>query len=143
MKHRLDEKLKYASSAYEKGYSCAQAVLGAYCEELGISESAAYRMMEGFSHGMGGSDGMCGVITAAAAVISSLNSEGKPGCDCSCTYNYIERIQKIFRREYGGITCKEILQGNDPAPLCCRMKVRDMILVIEQVISTMYRRKNI
>ncbi len=140
MNHRLDEKLQLASSAYENGYSCAQAVLGAYKDELGISQDTAYRMMEGFSHGIGSCDGMCGVIAAASAIISYSNSDGKPGADCSCTYRYIEKIQKIFRREYGGITCKDILQGQEPTPMCCQMKVKDMILVIEQILRGLIKR---
>ncbi len=134
MNHRLDEKLQLASSAYEEGYSCAQAVFVAYKDEMGISGDTALRMMEGFSHGIGSSDGICGVIAAASTIISYICSDGKSKSDCSCTYGYIERIQKIFKREYGGITCKEILRGKEPSPNCCQMKVKDMILVIEQIL---------
>ncbi len=141
MNHRVDEKLQQASSAYEEGYSCAQAVFGAYKNELGISEETAYRMMEGFSQGIGNRDGMCGVVAAASAIISYLSSDGKPQLDYSRTYGYIERIQKIFQKEYGGVTCREILRGKEWSPDCCQMKVKDMVLIIEQIIGSIDRQE--
>ena len=39
---------KDAAERFEKMYNCCQAVVCAYCEELGVKEEDVFRMTEGF-----------------------------------------------------------------------------------------------
>lgn len=133
MNHRLDEKLHLASSAYESGNSCVQAVLTAYAEELKLSAEEFQQMAEHTGSGIGSSAERCGVIAAASAIAERMYAGAAAEPDSEAVCPYPDRIEKIFRREYGGTACREILKGCDPASACCEMKVKDMILIIEQI----------
>ncbi len=139
MKHRLDEKLHLASSAYEDGATCVQAVLSAYTEELGISDQESLQVSEKACSGIGTDEGRCGVIEAASAIAGMIYSGGPLNADTIAACPYTQKIEQIFGREYGGTTCRKILKGRDPASGCCEMKVKDMILVIEQLTGGMDR----
>ncbi len=143
MADRLDTKLQTASSAYSAGYGCAQSVLAAYAEDLGLTPDTARRLMSSFNRGLGGPDGLCGALTAAALILSYLFPDGAPetpeGTSRSPHDSYavhtLRSMENVFRREYGGITCSEILQGGNTCTSCCNMKVKDTVLMLEQSIG--------
>lgn len=132
----MNGKMKAASEAYCCGCTCSQAVFSAYADEMGIEKTTGYRMMEGFGGGFGGTQEICGALTAVCAIISYYSSDGKlDGTSKPYTYQKIQAAMDIFSQEYGSITCKEILHGDKPAPFACGMKVKDSILIIEQLIK--------
>lgn len=47
----------------DNNYNCCQAIVCAYCEELGLSEYVAFKLTEGFDSGMGGLRDTCGAVT--------------------------------------------------------------------------------
>ena len=113
MKFTPDDKLKIAAKSYGKGFTCSQAVFCAYAGDMGIDEITACRMMEGFGGGMGGLQEVCGALAAAAAIISYYSCDGTPqsGEKRRLTYQKVQQAAELFRREYGGITCREVLHG--------------------------------
>lgn len=59
-------------------------------------------------------------------------------CKQSCRTEVFEKVKKateIFQKEYGGINCKEILHGECPKAFQCRMKVKDAVLIISQILE--------
>lgn len=132
-----DDKLKTAAKSYGKGYTCSQAVFCAYAGDMGIDEITACRMMEGFGGGMGGLQEVCGALAAASAIIGYYSCDGTPqsGEKRRLTYQKVQQAAELFRREYGGITCREVLHGESPKAFQCGMKVKDTILIINQVLN--------
>lgn len=133
----MDDKLKQAGHAYGKGYTCSKAVFCAYAQDMGIDELTACRIMEGFGGGMGGMQEVCGALTAATAIISYYSSKGVPdhGVTRQKVYDKVCQAAKIFRKEYGGITCREILHDECPKAFQCGMKVKDAVLIINQILN--------
>lgn len=132
----MEEKLKLAGQAYEKGCTCSQAVFGAFAEEMNLDQVTAYKIMEGFGGGFGAMQEVCGAFCAAAAVISYYTSSGSmDGNTKGQTYQAIQRAAKIYEREYGSIRCREILHGNKPKAFQCGMKVKDAVLMIHAVLG--------
>lgn len=133
----MDERLKTASQAYGKGYTCSQAVFCAYAEDMGISQQTACRIMEGFGGGIGGLQEVCGALAAASAIISYYSSDGTPevGRKRQEIYSKVRRAAEIFQKEYGGITCREVLHGDSPKAFQCGMKVKDAVLIINQILA--------
>ena len=132
----MEEKLKLAGDAYKNGCTCSQTVFAAYAEDLGLEETTACRLMEGFGGGFGGLQEVCGAFSAAAAVISCYcSSGGMDGKSKGKTYKAIRRAAEIYEQEYGSIRCREILHGNAPKAFQCGMKVKDAVLVIEKVLT--------
>lgn len=137
MNAKPDDRLKAASQDYKASYTCSQAVFCAYADELGIDSQTAYRMMEGFGCGVGGMQEVCGALAAASAIISYHCCDGTPGYPEKREANYrkIQRVAELFRKEYGAVTCREVLHGEAPKPFQCGMKVKDAVLIINQVFQ--------
>ena len=64
---------KIAKELFEKGYNCCQAVLLAYCKELGIDEKIAAKLSSSFGGGMGGMGETCGAVTGMFMVAGLMN----------------------------------------------------------------------
>ena len=130
----MDTRLVIAKKAYEKGYTCSQAVFCAYAGDMGIDEKTACRIMEGFGGGIGGMQEVCGALSAASAVISYYCSTGKPE-GRQDTYRVVRKAAEKFKHEYCGVTCREILRGERPQAFRCSMKVKDTVLIIESLLK--------
>ena len=61
----MTERAKLAQDFHNQGYNCAQAVVCAYCDLVGLDKETAYKMSEGFGFGMGCME-MCGALSGAA-----------------------------------------------------------------------------
>lgn len=139
----MDDKLKIAGQAYGKGYTCSQAVFCAYAKDMGVDETTACRMMEGFGGGLGGMQEVCGALAAASAIISYYSSDGTPdiGEKRGAIYQKVRRAAELFKHEYGGVTCREVLHGESPRAFQCGMKVKDSVLIINQILGETVSKK--
>ena len=133
----IQDNLRKAGETYKDGYTCSQAVFCSFAKEMNLDEETACRLMEGYGGGIAGLQETCGAVLAAAAIISFYYSSG-----CACKQSYreevFEKVKKateIFRKEYGGINCKEILHGECPKAFQCGMKVKDAVLIISQILE--------
>lgn len=122
---RMEKHVTQALQHYGNGYTCAQAVLCAYAEDMGLDLETAYRMAEGFGGGFGGMQEICGALSAAFAVISYYSSDGKieGGQTKPETFAKI-REAEYFREKYGSVVCREVLCGEKPQPFKCGAKVK-------------------
>lgn len=64
----METRVDKVAEKHKSGYNCAQAVACAYCDLVGIDEETMFRMTEGLGLGMGGMEGTCGAISAAAVL---------------------------------------------------------------------------
>lgn len=132
----MEEKLNIAEKAYQQGYTCSQAVIAAFAEDLGLTPETAYRIMEGFGGGFGGSQEVCGAFSAATAVISFFYSSGSmDGKSKAHTYKAIRHAAELFEAEYGSVICRDILHGESPKAFKCGMKVRDAVVIVHRLLS--------
>ena len=69
-------KKELAIAYHDKGYNCAQAVICAFSEELGVSEEILFKAAEGFGLGMGCMNGTCGAVSGAVMAAGFKNSTG-------------------------------------------------------------------
>ena len=68
-------KAEKAVSLHDKGYNCAQAVVCAFADDLGLDEQTAYKMSEAFGLGVGQME-ICGAVSGACMVAGMKNSGG-------------------------------------------------------------------
>ncbi|MDE7178605.1 MAG: C-GCAxxG-C-C family protein [Lachnospiraceae bacterium] len=122
----MERHVTQALQNYGKGYTCAQAVLCAYAQDMGLDMETAYKMIEGFGGGFGGMQEVCGALSAAFAVISYYSSDGKieGGQTKLETYAKIREAAEYFKKEYGSVVCREVLGGAQPQPFKCGAKVK-------------------
>ena len=128
---------KDAVKRFEKMYNCCQAVICAYCEELGMKEEDAFRLAEGFGSGMGGLKDTCGAVTGMFMTIGLKNSAGKmddPFATKMDTYQKLLDAAEKFKEKNGSIYCRDLKTQEGPQPLPCCMKcVEDAAQIISEM----------
>ena len=109
-----------AAEMFYKGYNCSQAVVTAFHEELGLTESEAARLASSFGGGMGRMREVCGAFSGAMQVLGYLYGYDTPGDDGSkkVLYQRVQALAERFRAETGSLICREILKNppSDPNP---------------------------
>ena len=126
-----------AVANHKKKYNCAQAVACAFCDKLGRDEKEVFEVMEAFGLGMG-SMGICGAVSAMAAVVGMVESDGaldapKTKKDSykamkALTEKFKEKNQSIICKELKGIETKKILRSCDGC-------VQDAAEILEEYLA--------
>lgn len=99
-----------AVELFLSGRNCAQAVLGAYADELGIDFETLLKLSSSFGGGMGRLREVCGAVSAMFMVAglkrgyTSLSDEDKEK-----HYTLIQELGHKFQEEHGSIVCRELL----------------------------------
>ena len=100
-----------AQAYFLEGYNCAQSVLLAFHEELGLDKDTAARMASSFGGGMGRLREVCGAISGmflAAGLFYGYSdprdTEGK-----KAQYERVQALATDFRDKNGSIVCRELL----------------------------------
>lgn len=100
-----------AYDLFKQGYNCAQAVFGAFCEELGMDFDTAVRLASGFGGGIGRMREVCGTFTGMTMAASLIYGYSDPLATDTKTelYEKIRALGDRFREENGSIICRELL----------------------------------
>ncbi len=110
----MEERVRRALENHKKGYNCAQSVLCAYSDLLGVEEETLFAVSEGFGGGMGGMLGTCGAVTGMF-MVAGLNNSCKDLQACSTkpmTNKIVRELAKEFQEQNQSIICRE-LKGVD------------------------------
>ena len=116
-----EEKSAIAEQAYEKALNyeleygcCPQCVLATVQETLGLIDDQTIKASHGLSGGGGLlGEGICGALSRALLALSAKYGRDR---DKLAAGRYINNFKKAkefterFRREFGGVTCKELQQ---------------------------------
>jgi len=102
-----------AKELFKMGYNCSQAVLGAFCEELGMDFETAMKISSSFGGGMGRMREVCGTVTGMfmAAGLQYGPSDNSDPASKGEHYKKIQELAKRFKDKNGSIICRELLQG--------------------------------
>ena len=120
------------------GCTCAQAVLCAYADLFGLSETDACKIAEGFGTGMGGMRDTCGAVTAAFMLIGLKNSSGVQGDKSTraATYKQVRDLAEAFKEKAGSIICRE-LKGETGLPVYpCPKCIETAALLFEKCLES-------
>ena len=102
-----------AAAMFNEGFSCSQAVLGAYCEQFGLDKEQACKISTGFGGGMH-LDQTCGAVTGAFMVIGL--KYGRTRADDVEAKMKTARTEAEFARKFkdrhGSIGCTELIGCN-------------------------------
>ncbi len=100
-----------AVSTFEEGFSCSQAVLSAFSEELGLDRPTALKVSTAFGGGMSGLALTCGAVTGALMVLGLKHGRtGKNDAAAKVrTYELSRQFVRRFTERHGSIVCRELL----------------------------------
>lgn len=106
----MTEREKQAVRNFAQGNNCAQSVLMAYADLLGLTQEQAAMVSVGHGGGMGRLRLHCGAFSAAVMLAGAL--EGPEGADKEHRPETYARVQEIYRRFLamnGTVSCAELL----------------------------------
>ncbi len=106
----MSERELQAEQYFLEGNNCAQSVLMAYADVLGLTREQAAMISVGFGGGMGRLRLHCGAFSAAVMLAGVL--EGKAGAlkeHRPQTYARVQEIHRQFIQRNGTISCAELL----------------------------------
>lgn len=107
----MSTKTEKARELFLEGYNCAQSVVGAFCEDVGLDFETAIKLSSSFGGGMGRLREVCGAISGAF-MIAGLKFgylspiDNKPKAE---HYKLIQNMAAKFREENGSIICRELI----------------------------------
>jgi C_GCAxxG_C_C family probable redox protein len=101
-------KIDIAVTRFEDGCSCAQAIVSAYAEDLGLDRQTAMRISAGFGGGMGRMALTCGAVTGAFMVLG-LKHGGEEVEAREKAYDMVREFASRFEARHGSLLCKDLL----------------------------------
>ena len=107
----MSEKGEKARALFERGYNCAQAVFGAFCEETGIDFDTAVLLASPFGGGMGRLREVCGTVSGMLLAAGILYGYSSPDAvrEKKDTYQTAQALANTFRNQNHSIICRELL----------------------------------
>ena len=129
-----------ARALFLSGYNCAQSVVGAFAEEIGLPMDTLMRLTSSFGGGMGGMRDACGAVTGMFMVAGLLYGYEEPGDDEEKKAHYarVRSLAEGFKAKYDTIICRDLLASlpgklkSDPSPRTAEYyKVRPCVRFVE------------
>ena len=115
----MNKKSEKAAKLFNDGYNCAQSVLGAFHEEIGMSFEESLKLASSFGGGMGRMREVCGAVSSMFMIagikkgyISSKDDVAKEN-----HYALIQSLADMFKKEHDTIICRELLGTEDDSPV--------------------------
>lgn len=115
---RQSPKAREAMAYFRQGYNCAQAVMAAFCKDLGLDERQALMLSSSFGGGIGRMREVCGAVSGMvmAAGLARGYSDPKATSEKAAHYERVQKMASRFREENGSIVCRELLGLAKPGP---------------------------
>ncbi len=111
-----------AKEYFLEGYNCAQSVVMAYHEDLGLDPEMAAKMASSFGGGMGRLREVCGAVSGSLLVAGLLKGYSDPRDQEGKTaqYELVQKLAAAFKEKNGTFICRELLgldhQSDVPVP---------------------------
>ena len=107
----MTKKTEIARKLFLDGFNCSQAVVGAFCDDLGMDFETAMKLSSSFGGGMGGLHEVCGALTGVF-IVAGLKYGFSDISDSEAKARHYELIKKIaarFEEKEGSIICRDLL----------------------------------
>lgn len=113
------EHAQYAAQLFAEGRNCAQAVIVAFSDLIGMDAAQAAMLASPFGGGLGRQREICGAVSGMCMVLGALYGYDQPDAQKQkALYADVQQLCDQFREVAGSILCREILKNppTDPAP---------------------------
>lgn len=128
----ISERAERARRNHESGCNCAQSVLCAYSDRLGVGESTLFKISEGFGLGMGRME-TCGAVAAAFMAAGIVKSCGDSAGENTkpATMQAVKKLGDAFEQKNGSLICKDLKGISTGKPLrSCSGCIEDAVRLI-------------
>ncbi|MGD8782183.1 MAG: C-GCAxxG-C-C family protein [Ignavibacteria bacterium] len=147
----MDNKIETASQKFISGYNCAQSVLFAYSDNVGIDKDTALKISCGFGGGMGRRQEVCGAVTGGIIAIGAKFGRGENDDQALTekTYAKTKELLDKFQTKHGTFICLELLDGcnlsdekgqeyfkeNNLKNKICNECIKDAVEILEEILA--------
>ena len=105
-------RVERAKEKFLQGYACSQAVALAFCDVMGMDETAVSKMMLPFGGGLGRLRLTCGAVSGMAAVVGMVFADTEnSSANKMKIYAIVQELCAKFQAETGSLICSELLSG--------------------------------
>ena len=109
----MSTKKELAIKLFSDGFNCAQAITGAFADEMGLPLETALKIASPFGAGMGKLRQVCGAISGMFMVLGAI--EGYDNADATDEkaelYLKVQNLAGEFKEKNNTIICSELLEG--------------------------------
>ncbi len=137
-----------ALELFGKGYNCAQAVIGAYSEEFGLTEESAKAVATGFGGGIGQMQLTCGALAGAIMILGLKSYDAAQVVESKKhSYKKVQELMRRFEAKHGSTECIRLLGVNMRSPegaeylkekglheRLCGMYITDVCELLEELL---------
>lgn len=111
----VEERVERARGYFTAGYNCAQAVVMAFDDVMGVTTEQLARLAAPFGGGMGRMREVCGTVSAMALLAGEISPSADPKNLEERKQNYalVQHFADSFRSVNGDIVCRRLL-GLEP-----------------------------
>ena len=112
------KRAELARKYFTDGYNCAQAVALAFEDILPLDKDGIALMSSPFGGGMGRMREVCGAVSGMYMVLGAKNGYSAPDDmeGKKRLYAEVRELADEFKREFGSIICRELLDGVETTP---------------------------
>ena len=119
---------------HKKGYNCAQAVICAFADRTEFTEDQLFKLSEAFGGGMGGTQGVCGAVSAMvmlAGLEKSFGTDEIPKTNKVESYAFGRKLMEEFEKRNQTVVCAR-LKGEGIRS--CDGCIEDAVKILEENI---------
>jgi C_GCAxxG_C_C family probable redox protein len=103
-------RVEEAKSLFAQGFSCSQAIMGAYAPSLGLDREIGLKLGSGFGGGMGRLGETCGAVTGAFMALGLRYGSTIPEQQAKeAVYGKVREFAERFRARCGSLVCRDLL----------------------------------
>ena len=131
---KYTEKARQVRERTDVHYNCAQGVLAAFAEDLGIDEETAFRMGAHFGSGMR-MGSVCGAVTGALMVLGLAGIEEKEPSTAL--------LRGVRDKHEGCLNCKDLLRMNAQTDVPKHEHCNDMVYELVEMTEDILKEKGV
>ena len=147
----MNNRSEIAVSKFSEGYNCAQSVLFAFCDDLGLDRNTALKLACGFGAGMGRKEEVCGAVSGGIIVIAARYGRGDKDdrTATELTYRKTRELMDRFEQRHGTFICRKLLRGceltteegqrqfkrDNLADAVCKQCVRSAVEILGSIVD--------
>jgi len=100
---------QHSVDLFKSGFFCAESVLLAIAESLGIQSEYIPKIATGFCSGMSRTGGMCGAVCGAIMGINHVTGRSSPAESIENNYSLTQKLISLFEKQYGSVNCRQLI----------------------------------
>lgn len=128
----MGERAKRAEAYFAEGYNCAQAVMAAFYEDVGLDKDTAMLLTSSFGGGFARLREVCGAVSAMFMVVGLKKGFAAPA-DQEAKMAHYQKLQDLasrFKEQAGSLLCRDLLDGDphgEPDPNSGKLSCRQLV----------------